>query len=262
MIRNKIRHGWRRYAIMKSRIAICGFGNAGRELARTIIDDEKYELAFALCSEHSSKAGKDAGELLGMGDLGVKIYRDSEFSKAIEESPADIMINFSVTAMSLTLVKMCALAGVSTVVCTTEHSEESLRQMEDAAHQAGVGVVIASNLTIGINVLMKYAADLSKTLPEFDIAVQERHRKGKAPITGTAKQIVKATGREDVPISCVRAGGYSGLHEVTAASANERITIIHESFSRGAFSDGALAAADYIKDRKGFYYMSDVVASR
>lgn len=244
---------------MKIRTAICGFGHAGRNLAQMIMESDKYSLEYVLCSEQSENAGRDAGELLGMKRSDIIIYHDSELAKAQSISPADVMIDFSVSEMSPTLVSMCAKEHINVVICTTNHSEETLSGMKADTENSGIGTVIASNLTIGINLLIKYAQQLSKTLPDFDISIHERHRSGKAPITGTAKQIAKATGREDVPISWVRAGGYIGLHEITAASQNERISIVHESFSRNAFSDGALLAAEYAASHPGFCFMSDVV---
>ena len=51
-----------------------------------------------------------------------------------------------------------------------------------------------------------------------------------------------------------------GLHEVMAVSEYERITIIHESFSRQAFASGAMIAANYLLTREGYFEMRDVVA--
>ena len=49
------------------------------------------------------------------------------------------------------------------------------------------------------------------------------------------------------------------MHEVTAANENERLTIVHESFSRDAFANGALMAARYILGKSGYHEMSDVI---
>ncbi|MCI2063206.1 MAG: hypothetical protein LKJ83_10680 [Eubacteriaceae bacterium] len=246
---------------MKLKTAICGFGNAGRNLAQMIMASDQYSLEYVLCSEQSENAGRDAGELLGMKHSGIPICRGSELAQVQSASPADVMIDFSVPEMSPLLVSMCAGEHINVVICTTNHADETLAGMKADTEESGIGTVIASNLTIGINLLINYAKQLSKTLPDFDISIHERHRSGKPPVTGTAKQIAKATGRDDVPISWVRAGGYIGLHEITAASQNERISIVHESFSRSAFSDGALLAAKYAAAHPGFYFMSDVVDS-
>ena len=126
--------------------------------------------------------------------------------------------------------------------------------------QKQLGAVYAPNLTLGINLLMDFASELSETLPsDFDFEIIERHFKEKSRVTATAKIIAEKIGRDDINISSVRLGGYVGIHEVTCANKNERITIIHESFSRQAFADGAVLAANFIKDKTGFYYMSDVV---
>ena len=106
---------------------------------------------------------------------------------------------------------------------------------------------------------MEFVEKLSKILPEFDFEIVERHRRDKPRVTTTAKLISKVIDRGETPISSIRTGGYVGIHEVTAASEEERITIEHESFSRQAFAKGALMAAQFLYGKKGFYEMKDVI---
>lgn len=241
------------------RIAVCGLGRAGKELARKIISEGKMELVMAVCRDTSISAGRDVGELLDMPPQGIEVYKLSETTEMLKAKKVDVVIDFSAKEISLKLAEICEAAGTNLVVCTTNFSEEEkevLRRKENK-----IGIVFAPNLTLGINLLIEFVAKLSKILPEFDFEIVERHRRDKPRVTTTARLISKAIDRGETPISSVRIGGYVGVHEVTAASEEERITIEHESFSRQAFAKGALLAAEFVKNKKGFYEMKDVIAA-
>ncbi len=145
------------------------------------------------------------------------------------------------------------------VICTTNFEGESQKKFDVLINKFKGGIVYAPNLTIGINLLMQFVAKISKILPDFDFEIIERHRKDKPRITTTARLISKSINRGETPISSIRVGGYVGIHEVVAASENERITIEHESFSRNAFANGAMTAANFIYDKDGYYEMQDVI---
>ena len=102
----------------------------------------------------------------------------------------------------------------------------------------------------------------AQLLPQFDYAITEKHHSRKVDVSATARKIadmLKGILKKPVSLNSIRAGGYVGLHEVMAVGEYERITLIHESFSRQAFANGALIAAQYIAGREGFYEMEDVV---
>jgi len=112
---------------------------------------------------------------------------------------------------------------------------------------------------------MSVLKTITRALPFFDYQITEIHHNKKRDIpSGTAKRIANTLERElpsssQIPINSVRAGGYIGVHEVMAAGECERISISHESFSRKAFANGALTAAEYIRDKKGWHYLEDVL---
>lgn len=242
-------------------IAVCGVGRAGKELARKVISEGNINLSMALCRDTSKSAEKDIGELLDMPKQGIVIYKLSEAVKKLTEKKVDVVIDFSARETSLKLAEICQKAGVNLVICTTNFSEEEIEHLKIIGSSKKLGLVYAPNLTLGINLLMEFVAKLSKILPEFDFEIVERHRRDKPRVTTTAKLISKAIARGETPISSVRTGGYVGVHEVTAASEEERITIEHESFSRQAFAKGALLAAEFVKEKKGFFEMKDVIAA-
>lgn len=243
--------------IMK--IALCGLGRAGGAFAGQILDSSQHQLSLVVCRDESDTAGRDVGDVLGRGKTGKTIIRLKDASEALKESGAGVLVDFSREATTMKLLKLCEDAEVNIVICATEFTDSQMDEIRATGERGKIAVCYAPNLTIGINILMQMTKRLSKLLPDFDLVIVERHRKDKAPVTATAKLIARSAEREDIPILSVRAGGYVGIHEVTAASRDERITITHESFSRTAFGTGALAAAEFLRGRKGFFTMDDVI---
>lgn len=241
------------------KIAVCGLGRAGKALAQKIISEGLDELCCAVCRDGSLTADKDIGTVLGMPEKGVPVVRYSACAEEMRKKNVDVVIDFSHKDTSLKMARLCAEHEISMVVCTTNFEEEELEELKRIGACAKKGLVYAPNLTVGINLLIEFVERISKLLPGFDFEIVERHGKGKKRVTSTAKLIASRIDRDSVPISAVRVGGYVGLHEVTAADENERLTIIHESFSRSAFANGALLAARYIAGKSGYHEMSDVI---
>lgn len=241
------------------RIAVCGLGRAGKVLARKIIENGKDELCCAICREESRIVNQDAGTVLEMCELGIPVVPISRCLNVMQKRQVDVVIDFSNKDTTMKIARLCAEHNISMVVCTTNFEAEQLAELKNIGEHASKGLIYAPNLTIGINLLMEFVERISKILPDFDFEIVERHRKEKKKITTTAKLIAERIDRENVPISAIRVGGYVGVHEVTAANENERITIVHESFSREAFANGALMAANYIVGKSGYYEMYDVI---
>jgi 4-hydroxy-tetrahydrodipicolinate reductase len=241
------------------RIAVCGLGRAGKVLARKIIEDGRDELVCAICREESDIANQDVGTVLGMYELDIPVVPIPAAAGELVKRKADVVIDFSNKNTTLRMAKICAENYISMVVCTTNFEKEELLELKRIGETSEKGLIYAPNLTIGINLLMEFVERISKLLPDFDFEIIERHRKEKKKVTTTARLIAERIDRDNVPISAIRVGGYVGVHEVTAANENERLTIVHESFSRDAFANGALMAARYILGKSGYHEMSDVI---
>lgn len=241
------------------KIGLCGLGRAGQTMAKKILDSDKHELSCVICREISETAGMDVSQIMGIFPIGLKVIKLSEFALLDQSKLPDIVIDFSNHSMSLELMRVCENLGINLVICTTGFTDEGRTEMIETGLRKKIGLVYAPTLTLGINLLIEVVSKLSAMLPWFDFAIVERHRKDKKRVTTTAQLIADATKRDDIHISSVRAGGYVGIHEVTAASENERLTITHESFNRGAFADGAMMAAEFINGRKGYYEMKNVI---
>jgi len=248
--------------------AVCGVGRTGSEVLRALIDSERFHLTAAFCSPCGEKAGRDAGTLINRTDTGIVIREITQIEQTLAETHTDVLIDFSSAANARTILRACKKSRTNVVFCTTGFTEAELLWMTDFARHNKLGVVFAPNVTLGVNVLLAALRLVARALPSFDYHITETHHSKKYDIpSGTAKKIAAALAQElpdgaEIPIDAVRAGGYVGMHTVLLASDYERLSLTHESFSRRAFVEGALTAAEFIAGRTGWYEMEDVLGMR
>lgn len=248
------------------KIALCGLGKAGKEVVLALRKRLDMELVCGICRNDSSASKKTLGEIFDLPDLDLPVYEMKDAQLAFALHRPDVVIDFSSKEATLMLLPLLVDQQVSIVICTTGFSPEELMQLQEYGERHGIAVAYTPNVTIGINVMMNLTAKVAQCLPHFDFQITEMHHNKKTdPISGTAykiEQVLRANlpeGKKSVPINAVRAGGYVGYHEVLAVGQNERITISHESFSRQAFADGAILAAQYIGGKCGYFEMAEIV---
>ncbi|HOV69095.1 MAG TPA: 4-hydroxy-tetrahydrodipicolinate reductase [Clostridia bacterium] len=247
-------------------IAVCGIGRAGIEVIKSLKSSRKYKIAAAFCRPGSEKIGTDIGVIAQVGEMGIKAVDLSEAERVFKQTRVDAFIDFSNPEATKMLLNTCKKFGIPGVICTTGFTEEELNMMNKIARINNLGIVYAPNVTLGVNVLIAVMKMVTRALPYYDYQITEIHHNKKLDRpSGTAKKIAKAIENEllynkkSVPINSVRAGGYVGVHEVLIAGECERLSIVHESFSRKAFAQGALLAAEFILHNKGWYSMEDVI---
>jgi 4-hydroxy-tetrahydrodipicolinate reductase len=243
----------------------------GRELCRAAIETEGIELAGGTVEPGAPELGSDLGELCGSGKIGVV---------ATEEPPgsAEVLIEF--TAPEATVAHLSY--GRPHVIGTTGLSKEQVAKVEKAAES--VPVVLAPNMSVGVNLLGDVVRELSAKLGEnYDIELIETHHRDKkdAP-SGTALFLARAAaegrgrtleeiavyGREglsprrndEIGIHALRGGAVVGEHKLIFYSAGEEVEVTHRALSRRTFADGALRAAGFAANAPpGLYSMADVL---
>jgi 4-hydroxy-tetrahydrodipicolinate reductase len=259
------------------RIVISGAaGRMGRALVRLVAEAEDLELVGALEAPEHEFAGADAGELAGAGRLGVIL------ADCLPES-ADCVVDFSLPEGSVERIEACAARGTAVVVGTTGFTNAHRERIDAAARKAPV--LLSPNMSVGVNLLFRAAAELAKTLgPDYDIEILEAHHRFKkdAP-SGTAlkiaEEIAGATGRDlakaarygrgrgpapreegEIGIHAIRGGDVVGEHVVHYTALGERVELKHVAHSRDTFARGALRAARWLVGREpGLYSMADVL---
>ena len=211
----------------------------------------------------------------------VSIDGENNVPKTFQELgavAADVIVDFSHhTAVAEVLANARAL-GCAAVIGTTGHTREEKELIRDAAEV--IPVFFSGNMSLGIAVLCRLAAQAAAVFPEADIEIVEVHhnRKVDAP-SGTAKMLFEAVksarpeltehcGRagegkrlpNEVGISSLRMGNVVGIHEVHICTPSQTLTLRHEAGNRGMLADGACDAARFICGKKpGLYNMEDLL---
>ena len=263
-----------------TRIAITGAaGRMGRTLIEACRQADGLELTVALEHPDSSLLGSDAGDLAGIGKLGIRVGADL----AAVTADFDVLIDFTRPEPTLANLEICRQAGRRMVIGTTGFSDEQKAQIKAAAQD--MGVVFAPNMSVGVNVCLKLLDMAARVLgDDFDVEVIEAHHRHKvdAP-SGTALrmgEVVAAalgrdlkscavygreghTGERDsktIGFETIRAGDIVGDHTVLFAGSGERIEITHKASSRMTFANGAIRAAGWLMEQdNGLFDMQDVL---
>jgi 4-hydroxy-tetrahydrodipicolinate reductase len=178
----------------------------------------------------------------------------------------DVAVDFSTADAVRQNVPALARRGIDIVLGTTgwgAHEAELRRAVE----AAGIGIVAAPNFSTGVvlfEAIVGSAARLFASQPEFGAFVHETHHAAKqdAP-SGTAlllqRAMVDAGFSRPIDVSSTRVGYVPGTHAIGFDGPAETITLTHAARDRTAFARGALAAANWIRGRHGWYTMKDVL---
>ena len=231
----------------------------GQRIIANLCADKNFKLVGAIENPKSLALGKDAGLVAGCGECSVKITDSLE--KVV--SLGDVVIDFTSSETTVPHLEIVAKAHKAMIVGSTGHTPDQKKLIESLAKK--IPVVMASNMSVGVNVMWKLLADAAKLLGnDFDIEIVETHHRMKkdAPsgtaIT-TAEILAKAAGHK-VGIQSIRGGDVVGDHTIFFLGNGERLEVTHRASSRDTFALGALRAAKWIVGKPhGLYSMKDVL---
>ena len=254
----------------------------GQLLVNGIAQADDLELVGAIEAPGIPVIGKDAGEVAGAGTLGVEVVDDSNVPEVLEKG--DVVINFiAPKEAALAYIRAASESGKPMVIGATGFSDEEMEIIKELA--SNVPCVMAPNMSIGINVLLKVVKDVALVLgDDYDVEVIETHHhfKKDAP-SGTAMRIAQVLadtlgrnlnedgvyGREgivgerpakEIGIHAIRAGDIVGDHTVLFGGMGERLEITHRTQSREPFVSGALRAARWVVNASnGLHDISEVL---
>lgn len=261
-------------------VVVGAAGRMGQTLIRLIDGTPGVELHAAIERAGSPYIGRDAGELSGLGAIGIPVTSD-----ALEAFVhADGVIDFTSPAGSVEFSALAAQARIVHVIGTTGCSTDDQAKFEAAARHARL--VKSGNMSLGVNLLGVLTRQTAKALDaaNWDIEILEMHHKHKvdAP-SGTALLLGEAAAKgRDVDLAAtsvrvrdghtgareagtigfatLRGGSVVGDHSVIFAGEGEQVTLTHHAADRSIFARGAIAAALWAKDQKpGLYSMLDVL---
>lgn len=266
-----------------TRIGICGAaGRMGKTILAVCQDDQQVTVTAAIEHAASPALGRDAGELAGIGKLGVAIAGDV----APLTDRLDVVIDFTLAQAVVENVDKCRAAGRKMVIGTTGMDDRQKDVIRAASED--IAIVFAPNMSIGVNLCFKLVELAARAVGDsMDIEIIEAHHNQKkdAP-SGTAMRmgeiIANALGRDlsehavygreghtgvrdpkTIGFETIRAGDIVGDHTVLFAGPGERIEIVHKAASRKTFAQGAVLAAKWLMHREtGLFDMQDVLGLR
>jgi 4-hydroxy-tetrahydrodipicolinate reductase len=255
-------------------------GRMGQALVRAIDQTKGVALHAALERSGAPAIGRDAGELAGIGKVGVSITDDALAAIA----KADGIVDFTAPAASVEYAGYAAQARIVHVIGTTGCSDDDEAAFHAAARHATI--VKSGNMSLGVNLLSVLVEQAARALKsdDFDIEVLEMHHRHKvdAP-SGTALLLGEsaASGRDvslsensvrvrdghtgprgtgEIGFATLRGGSVVGEHSVIFAGEGERIVLSHIAQDRTNFANGAVRAALWAHNHKpGYYNMRDVL---
>ena len=265
------------------RVAVTGAaGRMGKALVQAVTETEGLQLTVATEHPESTLIGADAGEVAGIGRLGVAIGTDLEAAAA----DFDTLIDFTRPEPALAHLDICRRNGKKMVIGTTGFDEAGKAAIREAGE--GIAIVFAPNMSVGVNLCFKLLDIAARVMgEESDIEIIEAHHRHKvdAP-SGTAirmgEVVAEALGRnldevavygrhgiigerkrETIGFETIRVGDVVGEHTVWFAAEGERVEIAVKSSSRMTYANGSARAVLWLGERdRGVYDMQDVLGLR
>jgi 4-hydroxy-tetrahydrodipicolinate reductase len=249
-------------------------------MGTTIISEappESFRVTGAVAADGEAAIGKTLREL-GVSESELRVSGPSSLGELLRS--ADVCISFTSAAAEVANLPIVAAAGRPFILGTTGFSDSQKRYVLDTL-TGKIPCVMASNFSIGANMLFAMASTLKSLPADFDVSILEMHHSGKADApSGTAKTIAEAVSKargysatvngrsglskrakHELEVVSLRGGGMPGEHAIYAFGPHEMLKFEHLAFSRSAFAQGALVAASWVvKSRdKSVYSMLDVL---
>lgn len=191
---------------------------------------------------------------------------------------ADAAIEFTSPHSAFNNIKSCLEFNIPVVSGSTGWITR-MEEMKKICIDNNGAFVYASNFSVGVNLFFELNRKLAKLMEphkDYEVLIEETHHTEKkdAP-SGTAislaEQVLEEIRRkkqwvneisdnpEDLEIISQRIDPAPGTHSIKYSSAIDDIEIIHTAHNRKGFATGAVLAAEFAKDKKGFFTMKDVL---
>ena len=209
--------------------------------------------------------------LVGYGKMGKMIERlaSERGHEIVPVAEAEVCLEFTRPEAVIGNVRMLVELGKPMVIGTTgwEGQRDLVRALVE---EADVGCIYGANFSLGMQLfyrLVTAAGQIFTSFPQYNVSGHEIHHKEKVDRpSGSAKKLSQlladSLGRftsEQLQFSSERSGTVPGTHLLRFDSEMDSITLSHEVRSRETFAEGALWAAEWVVDKKGFYALEEVM---
>ncbi|QCI24245.1 4-hydroxy-tetrahydrodipicolinate reductase [Buchnera aphidicola (Muscaphis stroyani)] len=264
----------------KTRIAISGpMGRMGKMLVKESQKNKSVQLTTVLVEKNHLLIGKDIGESIGIGKIGV--FASDKINSNINDF--DVLIDFTKPNGTLKYLKYCSKLKKNIVIGTTGFSNQEMEVIK--SYSKKISIMISANFSIGINIVLNLIEKATHIIGNnSDIDIIEFHHRNKIDSpSGTALAIGKVISnamnwnldehslylkkgingiREEkkISFSSIRSGNTIGKHTTMFSNSNEQIKITHIASNRISFAQGAIQAAIWIHQKnRGLFNMMDVL---
>lgn len=261
-------------------VAVMGVGGRmGKSIFNLLINDKDINLIGATERKDHEAIGKDVGDLLGIGKVGVEVKEKIDLAS----SDADVIVDFTSPEVTLNHAQYSAKNKKAMVIGTTGFSEKQKKALFEIAKS--FPCVFSPNMSVGVNILFEVSRQIACLLQEgFDVEIVEAHHRNKVDSpSGTAIRLGQSVAEglgldfnkvaryerygnigkrdsDEIGIQTIRGGDIVGEHTVMFLGDGERIEITHKAFSRDNFSKGVLRAVKWLPEKSpGIYSMKDVL---
>ncbi|MFC1517741.1 4-hydroxy-tetrahydrodipicolinate reductase [Candidatus Margulisiibacteriota bacterium] len=235
---------------------------------KVIVNGAKGKMGQATVAAISADKGLS---LVGKTDIG------DDLVKAIKGLKADVVVDFTHPSVVVKNVETILNAGASPVVGTTGLKAEDIKKLQKLAKSKKLGGLIAPNFCIGAVLMMKYAADAAKHMPNVEIIEYHHDNKADAPsgtAVKTAEQILEANPKlkgpnvkskeelkgalgselDNIRIHAVRLPGFVASQEVILGGVGQTLKIRHDTINRESFMPGVVLACKKVKELNELLY--------
>ena len=253
----------------KINLAISGcLGKMGQQLIKSSKNNKNFKLAAL--TENKAISKKIAG-------IKLDINTEQAFKKT------DVIIDYTVPNCTLDILKIAVKLKKRVVIGTTGFTQKEETLIKKLSKK--IPILKAGNMSLGVNLLMHLTEITSKSLSDKYLSkvleIHHKHKKdypsgtalmlGKGIANGKNKNLYNLIGKKflnkksfpygkKINFNSLRKGEIIGEHEVTFSSGKEIIKLNHEAFDRALYSDGALAAAKWLSNKRpGLYSMRDLL---
>src|SRR5210317_414377 len=253
----------------KINLAISGcMGRMGQQLIKSLNKNKNFKLVALTENRLVNKKFN-------------KIQPELNSEKAFKKT--DVIIDFTVPNCTLDILKIASKLKKRVVIVTTGFTRSQENQIKKYSKK--IPILKAGNMSLGVNLLMHLTEITSKILGDKYLSkifeVHHKHKKdypsgtalmlGKGIAVGKNKDFYKLIGKKflnkktfpyggKINFNSIRKDEIIGEHEVLFSSGKEIIKLNHEAFDRALYSEGALAAAQWLINKKpGLYSMRDLM---
>jgi len=267
---------------MTNAIVAGAAGRMGERIVRMIHQSRDLTLTAAFEHPDHPNVNQDVGQVVGLGDVGIKIAGSLKDVLDLGE----VLIDFTAPQATLENIRMASSHGLSMVIGTTGITGDMLKEVTELAKK--IRCVMAPNMSVGVNVMFRIAGEMAGILGnDYDLEILEvHHRLKKDAPSGTAMRLARILAEsvnrdlekvavyerkgmigertdEEIGIQTWRAGDITGEHTVMFGGTGERLELIHRAHNRDNFARGALRAATWVVNQPtGLYDMQDVLGLR